>query len=367
MLHNCPSSRADLSRYTGLTRAAISLIVDELIQARFLVEGEPILGKVGRKSLALKLNPDLYYIVGVNISRTGFEIGITDFGGALLRSAQGNLEPTPQETLDRIAKHIQGLLADPPPSGDLLGIGITAPGPLDVERGIILNPPNFALWSFINVAEYFSNVFRCPVFLENNSNALALAEKAYGAGQKLDTFVELNVDTGIGSGVIINERLYRGNSGFGNDFGHMSINFNGEPCHCGNIGCAEMYASIPNILKQAAKGSRAFHSWSELVDAAYKGGRDALAILEKEVALLSLIIVNIVNILDVSTVILAGDVAYRSELLLRQLQISVNQKLFARAIKNVDILSTAITEHAAIVSAANVMFDHFISRIDRIS
>lgn len=363
ILHSNPCSRADLARLTGLSRAAITIITDKLAEMQYVIEGEPILGKVGRKSFVLKLNPDIYHIIGINISRKTYSLGIFDFCGNLLFHTDENLCQTPQKTLEQIADTLSHVLAESSFSGDLLGIGITAPGPLDVENGRILNPPNFGLWAFINIADYFNEIFHCPVVLENNSNALALAEKAFGAGKHLSSFVELNIDSGIGSGVILNEKLYQGSSGFGNDFGHMSINYSGEPCHCGNIGCAELYASIPNILKFASISGCSYNSWKEIVDDAYLNEPRAAAVFEKEAGFLSLIITNIVNILDVDTIIITGDVAYRSELLLKQLRILVNQRILARVIKQVSIESTGITEHAEIISSANLMFEYFIEHV----
>lgn len=146
-------------------------------------------------------------------------------------------------------------------------------------------------------------------------------------------------------------------------FGHMSIDYNGAPCHCGNIGCAELYASIPNILKFAAKTGCSYNNWQEIVDDSYNNDPQATKIFEKEAEFLSLIITNIVNILDVDTIIITGDVAYRSELLLKQLRILVNQRILARVIKKVSILSTGIIEHAEIISSANLMFEYFIEHL----
>lgn len=354
LLHASPCSRAELARKTGLTRAAISIIADELLALEYVVEGEPILGKVGRKSFVLKLNPDRFHIIGVNISRSSCSVGVINFSGEILFSAKLKMLKTSLETLDHITSYIKENLSRSSYPGELLGIGITAPGPLDTANGRILNPPNFESWSFINISDYFQEQFQCPVILENNSNALALAEKFYGAGSQYQNYVELNVDSGIGSGVILDGRLYKGASGFGNDFGHMSINFQGEPCQCGNIGCAELYASVPNILH-----GHKYCEWKQVVDHALADNVTAIKILEKEADFLSLIIINITNILDVDAVIITGDIAYRSDLLLKLIKTQVNQRILARVVKQIDIIPSTITCDAPVLSSANLMFEYF--------
>lgn len=355
-----PCSRADLARKTGLTRAAISIIVDELIKQQYIIEGEPILGKVGRKSFVLKLNPDRFYMVGVNLARDGCSVGIVNFCGEILSVTKPQISETPQGTLCNIEAAIYQLFEEAPVSGELLGIGITAPGPLDSSGGTILNPPNFAGWSMTNVTDYFRNKFDCTVLLENNSNALALMEKFYNVTHQFKSFVELNVDSGIGSGVILNGELYKGVSGFGNDFGHMSIHFLGETCGCGNIGCAELYASIPNILRYAKQINPAFIDWKTIVDLALSDNVQALQVLEKEAFYLSIIITNIMNILDVEAIIFAGDLTYQSALFIDLVKKRVNQQIIARMVKQITIIPSSITYEAPVLSSANLILEHFL-------
>ena len=359
LLHISPCSRAELARQTGLTRAAISIIVDELFSLEYIIEGEPILGKVGRKSFVLKLNPHRFYIIGINIARNRCKVGITNFNGDLLYHTTLEMLQTPNEMLDNTTTILRENLKHNTYVGDLLGIGITAPGPVDTTNGRILNPPNFETWAFTNIANYFQQEFQCPVVLENNSNALALAERFHGAGANYHSYVELNVDSGIGSGVILDGELYKGTSGFGNDFGHMSIHFLGKTCRCGNIGCAELYASTPNIVRYANQLGLDFSEWSAIVDAALFGNTDALKIVEKEANFLSLIIINIINILDVDAIIIAGDLLYRNELLLDLLRTQVNQRILTRAVKQVDIIPSLIIHDGPLLSSANLMLDYF--------
>src|SRR5664280_439861 len=133
------TSRAELSRMTGLTRSAISLIVDGLLKDDILREGCEQGGRVGRKSVSLVINPLAFYSIGLAISRGHYAVGLVDFGGTIQKRISKPLDPhmTVPDTLEIIAKYAEKLLREHALPGRLLGMGITAPGPLDVTRGML--------------------------------------------------------------------------------------------------------------------------------------------------------------------------------------------------------------------------------------
>lgn len=354
-------SRAQLARKIGLTRSAVSVIIDELIESKYVIEGDPILGKVGRKSFVLKLNPDYCFMVGIDLARDGYHIGITNFCGKILYNYEMNIQESAYQTMSEITNVLTRAIKSHDFPGTLFGIGITAPGPLDSKHGKILNPPNFDQWQLVDVASYFHARFHCPVRLENNSNALALAEKNYGLGHLYNSYAELSVDTGIGCGVILNGKLYKGSSGFGNDFGHMSIDFNGAVCKCGNVGCAELYASIPNILHYAQTLDPSISHWNQIVDRAIAEDSTAKSILQKEAQYLAIVITNIMNILDVDAVIMSSSITYKGHLINNLIEEKVNKQSLSRMVKKVKIVPSSIVSHAFVLSAANLVLEDFLS------
>lgn len=355
-------SRAELARRTGLTRAAISLIIDELLERGIVVEGAPILGKVGRKSHVIKLNADRYHIIGIDLARDNCHIGFMNFGGRVLASVKMKMCASAPAMLDQILAVIRETQRSHDLPGALMGIGITAPGPLDPADGVILTPPDFDNWFHVNVTHFFRDHFDCPVFLENNANARALAEKYCGAGQAYTNFAELIIDTGIGSGIILNNSLYRVSSGFGSNFGHMSINFQGPVCKCGNLGCAELYASIPNIIKYAVSLDPALDNWPEITDRAASGDETALKIIDVESDYLTILITNIMNILDVECIIMAGDITYRAELISRMLEQKLKDRYLSRDIKQLAILPSALNKDAQIISASYLVIENSLKQ-----
>ena len=130
----------------------------------------------------------------------------------------------------------------------VLGVGVCSLGPVDIQNGVILKPTNFYGITDVPVVERIKEVLGLPAFLEKDMNASALAEKYYGRCRDVSDFVYLGITNGIGAGIISSGELFHGGSGFSGEFGHTSIDHQGERCHCGNRGCIELYASVPKIL-----------------------------------------------------------------------------------------------------------------------
>lgn len=362
LLRTHSMSRAELSRMTGLTRSAISLIADSLLRENILQEGVQLGGRVGRKSVSLVMNPDAYYSIGLAISHSHYTIGLVDFGGNIQKGIYKPLDSKSSalDVLGRIRKEIEEMLLTHALPGRFLGMGITAPGPLDAKRGIILNPPNFEKWSNLPIADFFAEKISGTILLENNANALALAEKTYCMNGAYESFLELVVNSGVGAGLIIDGDLYRGGTGFCNEFGHTSINMNGPRCDCGNFGCAELYASIPNLVAAVKKQDPRLDSWKHIVDLSGKGDASARAALELEAEYLASIIVNAINILDVEAVVLAGEIAYHAAQLNDKIVKKVNERFLGRAAKQIKIIPSRMVEHPATLSSANLIMENFI-------
>lgn len=356
------TSRAELSRMTGLTRSAISLIVDGLLGDDILREGCEQGGRVGRKSVSLVINPLAFYSIGLTISRGHYAVGLVDFGGTIQKRISKPLDPhiSVLDTLELIAKEAEMLLRTHALPGRLLGMGITAPGPLDVKRGMILHSPHFEKWSDVSIADFFSRRIPGTILLENEANAMALAEKTFCMKGKYDSFLELVIDTGVGAGLIIEGDLYKGGTGFGNEFGHTCINMNGPRCDCGNFGCAQLYASIPNLLIAACKQDPKLDSWEQIADLSLAGNAAARSILDMEAEYLASIIVNAANILDIEAVVLTGVIAYHPDELNDKITRKVNDRFIARGTRQIKILASRMAKYPDTLSSANLVMEHYV-------
>lgn len=338
-------SRAEISKTIRLTKASVTIIVEELIKENMVYEEESDYSGVGRKPVYLRLRDDFAYAIGINITRHSYSVGLVNIKGDLI-SVKGkkhnNLPP------DMVLNEISNLvteMADIVSNKKMLGIGAVTPGPVDYKTGTILRPPNFSIWHNYEIAKKLTEKCGINVRLENVSNAYALSEKYFGSCRNEENYAYIIIDEGIGSGIVINGRLFRGQNGNGNELGHTSINLEGIKCECGNVGCLEKYASIPAILKNTG-----YRSWKEAVDC---GAND---LIEKERKYLSFALVNLINLFDLNKIIIGGDIAYNGKGFAEELADAVNKKVITDNTVNV---SVGADIDKTVVAASSVINEFF--------
>lgn len=355
-------SRAELARITGLTRAAVTLLIDEMIGEGLVIETGAAEASYGRKPVLLDLNCSSYFAVGIYISRDVCDVGIVDIKGktVIKESISIHAFADAYECIKAISLKIKELIRKSKiPDAKILGIGVSTPGPVDIYNGVILTPPNFNAWHNIAVVDEFKKEFDYRIMLDNNSTSLALAEKSYGRGAEFSSFMLMVVNEGIGAGIIINDRLYRGAGGFGSEVGHTSVNMEGEICNCGNRGCLELYAAIPAVLTSMQKKKKSIGAWNEIVDEAMQGDPNCICAINKEAHYLSTGIINVINLLELDAVILTGSVNYKPELLLQKIRNSVNSQAINRNTNKLQILTSSITKDSEVISAAAIVIEDF--------
>lgn len=325
-----PISRAELAERTQLTRASITQIVDELLQAGLVQPcGECDVasanGLPGRRRTLLTLRPGARFVFGVCISRRRCRVGAVDLCGTIYAAGEFPLaDKTPAAAADAAARMIRQQMEQlAMPADAVAGIGVSAPGPVDHHSGCILNPPNFTDWHNVPICEMLHSRTGLSTLLEKDTNARALEEKYFGAAADTSGFMLVQIDDGVGSGVVIRDTLYRGTHGMGTEIGHTSIRYDGPPCSCGGRGCLENYLRIPALLS----GSR-FESWEQLAAAAAEP--DAARLLDDAAAYLAAALVNAINLYDLEKVILTGDVAAAPQPLLERLNPLVSARVLSR-------------------------------------
>ncbi len=197
-------------------------------------------------------------LLGIDVGGTKVAFGLGDETGRLRARQRRPTEPTrdPQRDLARIVADARRLLEEAGVAPrELTAVGVSLPGPLDLERGEILNPPNLPGWKRVAVRDPLAEALGVPVHLENDANAAALAEWRFGAGRGLQHVVYLTMSTGVGGGLVLGGRLYRGVLASAGEVGHIPVEWEGEPCNCGLRGCLEAYvggASLTRRLRAVA-------------------------------------------------------------------------------------------------------------------
>ncbi len=268
-------------------------------------------------------------VVGVDIGGTKVAGGLVDRNGEIKTQVRTPMVANrdPGDGLAAVVSAIDLLFAHDANTRTLIrGIGICAPGPLDPNTGVVINPPNVPCWRNFPLAVEVERIYRVPVKVENDANAAALAEAYWGAGRGFRHIFYAGIGTGIGTGIVCDRRIYNGRTGAAAEGGHMSIDYHGPRCGCGKPGCIEILAAGPAIARRArAKlaSEQNPHSsildlaqgnidavTSEMVGQAYTAGDElAKQTLEETVKLLSLWLSNIVDLLEPDVVIIGGGVA----------------------------------------------------------
>ena len=200
------------------------------------------------------LNHDqLPLVVGVDVGGTQIRTAVLQGSTLLSRvSLMTGKNPSPGRIIPRVYTAIQEALAGARTTIEqVAGIGIAAPGPLNNKTGVVFAPPNMPGWNQVPLRDLFTEQFHMPIFVENDANAACLGEHMFGAGVGCANIVYLTISTGIGGGVIIDGKLFEGVSGTAGEIGHMTIDWHGERCPCGNIGCLEYIASGTSIARKA--------------------------------------------------------------------------------------------------------------------
>ncbi len=343
-------SRAQIAAKTGLTKAAVTLLTEELINLGIITESESDYCGVGRRPIILKLVSDRFYAIGVNITRRHCSLGIIDLEGNVLKEDSFNIKSlSPSEVVEKIVFDINKIVKDLKiKRSSLLGVGISTPGPIDYKTSTILSPPNFEKWHGFNL-NVLGQKLGLTIQAENIANAFAISEKYFGNQKTNDNFITVLVDEGVGSGIITEDKIHRGGNGLGNELGHISIDFDGRPCSCGNVGCLERYASIPALLS----GTN-FSSWKEVID------QNCESIIEKEIKYLSSALISVINLFDLKTVILGGDLTYNGKFFAEKLYENLKDRNITKS--KLSVLPSSLENK--VVIAGTLMIDRFFKGDD---
>jgi len=225
-------------------------------------------------------------------------------------------------------------------------IGIGAPGPILYEKGIVVEAPNLPGWKRVNLKKILEKEFRVPVLVDNDANCAALAEAWFGAGKNARHFLYMTVSTGIGGGIIIDKKLYRGATGSAGEFGHMTIDLNGPKCGCGKYGHLEALASGTALKKKTGIDALAL----EL--AARQGDKKAKAAIAEVAHYLAIGIADLVDVFNPEMVIIGGGLSNMRELLLTPIKKDFKKYAMTLPAKSVRIVRARLKTNAGVLGAA---------------
>ncbi len=306
-------------------------------------------------------------IVGVDLGGTQIRAALADAQGEIIQRVS---RPTMADeglgaVLERIEESIRQVL--PADIGQVSAIGIAAPGPLDPWRGIVRDAPNLPGWKNVPLKDLMEAEFDLPVVVGNDANLAALAEQRFGAGQGVADLIYITVSTGIGGGVIVDNRLLLGAHGLAGEVGHQTVEAHGPRCKCGNIGCLEALAAGPAIARRARELIRdgAETAITDLVggdldkitakdvnQAAQAGDPIAIEIFRQAGFYIGVGIVNLLHILNPSLIVIGGSVTKAGDLLFEPIRATVRQRAMVSYYwENTPIVPATLGDDVALLGA----------------
>jgi N-acetylglucosamine repressor len=333
-------SRADLARLTRLTRTTISDVVANLIERGLVEENGAGPSAGGRSPILLRVVDDSRHLIGVNLTNSGLHGAVVNLRGEIRQRVNQPLQSRAGDTvLAQIYTLIDELVAAA--GSPLLGIGIRTPGLIDTTSGTVRRAVNFG-WQDLPLRTLLRARYNLPVYVANDSHMAALAEYTFGQGKHATNLVVIKVGQGIGAGIVLNGQLFHGDAGGAGEIGHVVVVENGQQCRCGNFGCLETVANTQAIVARAQAIARSdsrslLHQFAAGIEAididvvlqAFQAGDQAVQQIILETGqYLGIAVANLVGMLNIQHIFIAGPVAQFGQ----ALQAAIKQEVSKRAL-----------------------------------
>lgn len=353
VLRAMPSARhtqAELARATGLAPATVSSIVRELAAAD-VVEAQ---AGSGRRGGAIRLSRRVGLVAGVDFGHSHVAVAVGDVTGDVLAEKRYRLAPDHayDDSLGLAVEILASLLTrvsnDPAIDGaPLLRIGMAVPAP--ITEGVVRDPGILPGWHGVDAVAAAEASFDRPVDVENDATLGALAEHRRGVAQGRRSSVFVKVSSGVGAGIVLDDRIYRGANGMAGEVGHLTLDELGPPCRCGGRGCLEAYASTTAVLTMLSRVHPSI-GFDEVLDLAGAGDVAARRALEDAGLHLGRGLAGVVNLLDPELLVLGGEIVRAGELLVESTRMGLRRNALG-AVAQTPVVVSELGERASLVGA----------------
>lgn len=373
---NGTATKAGLASVTGLTFMAIKKILAELQELNLIRDGQMESGGMGRKAVSYVINENYRYTIGIHINKFITGIALLNLRGQILAIERYSMDKEFENQNDFVTMLAEAVELVIEKSGvkreDILGIGVGAPGPLDCESGVILTPPNMPMLDYLPLKETLEGRTGFPVFLNKDTNVIAFAEYWYRNNRDCSNLAYVEVDMGIGSGLIIDGKLNVGANCIAGEFGHITIDINGPLCNCGNRGCLEAMSSGIAVLRMLGeqlenqKDHQLYHKRNALTiedvfEMTDKKDLLTISILNRSAFYVGVAVSNLINTFDPEMIILGGILIQKYPMYFNIVQDVANQRKVKGAKENYMAVSV-LGENAGVIGAGEIVTDHFFNQ-----
>jgi len=343
-------SRVEIARRTGQSRASVTNITALLIEQRLIRESKCQCNPSrGRRRVMLSLNPEAAYTVGIKVSAFRLSFAIVDFIGDVKSSLSipfrvGERRET--VLVDLIEDGVRHCVDDAKLSmQDISGCGLAIPGFVDSASGTCFWNPLKKGESHIQ--DLLSQQLGIDVYLENDANSVTVASQWFGLGKGIDNFLVVTIEHGVGMGIVIDGKLYRGVSGIGAEFGHMVLVPDGAPCRCGKRGCLEAYTADSGILQHAkerlasrrdTKPDLDTLSIEDVTDLAREGDKELLKVFSQGGEMLGRGIAGLIQIFNPERIIITGEGVRAGDLLFTPMKRALKKYVNKEQAKSTEVV-----------------------------
>lgn len=342
------NTRMSLTRKSGLTKMSVTNIMDEFLEKNLVQEGEKEYQEVqGRNPATLEISSKAPKIIGLLINREYLAVVLCDFGLHVQKKKRISLiKDAKKNFLTYLYELVDEMMAG---EENVLGIGVASIGPLDVEQGMILNPPRFHGIKNVPIKDILQEKYGLPVFLDHQYNSAARAEKLFGYGRDVTSFVFVGITNGIGAGIYVDGKILQSPGGLGSELGHMSIDYHGIPCECGNRGCVENYASVNVICEKAEAILGRSVEFSECCALYLESEIDK--ILTDAVEKLCVCLVSVVNLINPEIIFLGHESVELPDCYIEKMEQIINGRKLSTEYSKVKVMKASFGKEQQLVGA----------------
>ena len=375
------TSRSDLVRDTGLGKALVAQYAEILVQRNIVVDEGVGASRGGRRPRMLRFAPERGLIGAVDLGASSVDVAITDLGSRVLarRSENADVGEGPHAVLQNVVTILNDILSENNFSpANLWGIGMGVPGPVEFGTGTPVSPPIMPGWDGFSVRRYLQGHFSCPVYVDNDVNVHALGEAAMGVSVGVSNSVFVKIGTGIGSGLIVQGKLYRGSQGCAGDIGHIQVDSPDAghvTCRCGNVNCLEALAGGEALGRDAEEAARSgksarlaerlaqqgFLSAEDVGEMAEKGDAWSTEKIRQSGRIIGYTLAGLVNFLNPSLIVIGGGVANLGDSFLAAIREMVYRRSLPLATRLLRIERSSLGSQAGVIGASHVVLDELFS------
>jgi glucokinase-like ROK family protein len=345
-------TQAEIARATGLSAATVSNIVRELRDAGTVVVTPTSSG--GRRAQSVSLSRAAGVAVAVDFGHSHLRVAVCDLAHNVLaeEAIPLDVDQSADEGLSQAERLVEKLLEEAQSTRqDVVGIGLGLPGPIDAVTGAVGSSTILPGWVGVSPKREMAARVGLPVHVDNDANLGALGELVWGAGQGLTDLAYLKASTGVGAGLVIGGRIYRGPSGTAGEIGHITIDESGRVCRCGNRGCLETFVGGPFLLELLRSSHGEHLTLRQVIALAKEGDTGCARVIADAGRHIGVGVANLCNLLNPQRIIVGGDLARAGDLLLEPLRETVNRYAIPSAARSVTVVTGVLGDRAEVLGA----------------